>query len=320
MPSRRLLLAAAPFAGIHPAGAQGDWRPSRPIRLLVGFPPGGPLDLLARLIATSIGDGLGQRLIVENRPGATGSIATQALLSADPDGHTIMMTTADTQSILPAVNPRLPYNAADVVPVSGVATDVFCLIARPGLPIGTLPELVAYARASRVPLSYASFGYGSSSHFGAEVLRAATGTDLTHVPFQGSRLAIIAIIADQVDFMVVPVAAANPQRSSVRLLGVASAQRLALLPDVPTLAEQGVPVVVETWLGIVAPSRTPSGVTAALHAAVSGVQQRPDFQDWLRGNGFTSLDLNPAAFTTFLQAEAERWGNKVRVANIRIPS
>ncbi len=320
MPSRRLLLATASLAAMPVAHAQADWRPSRPIRLLVPFAPGGATDMLARLVATAVGDSLGQPLIVENRPGASGVIATQALFAAPPDGHTIMMATADTNSMLPAANLRLPYDVSDLVPVSGVANVVFSLIARPGLPITTLPELVAHARASRTPLSYASFGYGSSAHIGGEVFRAATGTDLTHVPFQGGGPAIIAIVGDQVDLMLLPVAVANPQRSRLKLLGVASAQRFALVPEVPTLAEQGVPVVVDTWMGLVAPPRTARGVADALHVAVSQVQQRPDFQGTLRSNGFLSLDLPPVAFAAFLQAEATRWGSAVRAANIRIES
>lgn len=320
LPSRRFLLTAASLAAMPAARAQTAWRPSRPVRLLVPFAPGGATDMLARLVASAVGDSLGQPIIVENRPGASGVIATQALFGAAPDGHTIMMATADTNSMLPAANPRLPYDVVELVPVSAVAQVVFSLIARPGLPIATLPELVALARASRTPLSYASFGYGSSAHIGGEVFRAATGTDLTHVPFQGAGPGIIAIASDQVDLMLLPVAVANPQRARLKLLGVASAQRFVLVPDVPTLTEQGVPVAVDTWMGLVAPPRTAPGIADALHAAVSRVQQRPDFQETLRTNGFTSLDLAPGPFTTFLQAEAARWGAAVRAANIRIES
>jgi tripartite-type tricarboxylate transporter receptor subunit TctC len=320
MTPRRSLLAAATLAVTPAARAQSEWRPSRPIRVLVPFAPGGATDLLTRLVASAVGDSLGQPLIVENRPGASGVIATQALFGAPPDGHTIMMATADTNSMLPAANARLPYAVAELVPVSGVANVVFSLIARPGLPIATLPEFVAHARASRTPLSYASFGYGSSAHIAGEVLRAAIGAEMTHVPFPGAGPGITAIAADQVDVMLLPVAVSNPQRSRLKLLGVASEQRFALVPDVPTLTEQGVPVVVDTWMGLVAPPRTAASVAEALHAAVSRVQQRPAFQETLRSNGFLSLDLPPGAFAGFLAREAARWTAAVRAANIRIES
>jgi tripartite-type tricarboxylate transporter receptor subunit TctC len=317
LPRRTFL--AAPALAIPAAQAQSDWRPSRPLRVLVPFAPGGATDLLTRLVANAVGDRLGQPWVVENRPGAGGVIATQALIAAPADGHTIMMATADTNSMLPAAHPRLPYNVTDLVPVSGVANVVFSLIARPGLAAGSVQELVAHARAvGRPPLTYASFGYGSSAHIAGEILAAAIGVPMTHVPFTGAGPGVIAIAADQVDLLALPVAVANPQRARVRMLGVLSAERFPLVPDVPTLTEQGLPVVVDTWMGLMAPPRTERRVAEELQRAVAEAQRSAAFQETLRANGFSNLPLAPGPFATFVASEAERWGTAIRAANIRL--
>lgn len=319
-PTRRAALAAALAAPAlaRPASAQAAWRATRPVRLVVPFPPGGATDMLARLIAQGLGEKLGQALVIENRPGANGVVATQNLLGSPADGHSLILATADTHTVLPAANPRLPYNVAEFVPVSGIASVVFSLVARPGLPVQNLAQLVELARASRPPLNYASYGYASVSHVAGEVFRSAIGAEMTHVPYQGAGPGVLAITADQVDIMMVPVAVAQPQRTRLRMLGVAGTERFALVPDVPTLTEQGVPVTADAWIGLLAAPRTPIAVAEAVHAAVSEVQQTPAFQETLRSNGFTSLGLGPTAYAAFLRTEAERWGRAVREGNIRV--
>lgn len=286
--------------------------------MLVPFPPGGATDMLARLLANGLGESLGQPLVVENRPGANGVVATQALLTSPADGHTLILATADTHTVLPVANPRLPYNVAEFVPVSGMASVVFCLAARPGLGVESVAQLVALARASRTPMTYASYGYASVSHVAGEVFRAATGLEMTHVPYQGAGPGVLAITADQVDIMMVPVAVANPQRARLRMLGVTTTQRFALVADVPTLTEQGFNVTADAWIGLLGAPGTPAAAAAAIHEAVSRVQQSAAFQETLRTNGFNSLGYDPAAFARFLVAESDRWGRAVRAGNIRI--
>jgi tripartite-type tricarboxylate transporter receptor subunit TctC len=314
---RRGLLAAAALLPL-PALAQPGWRATRPVRVLVPFPPGGATDMLARLVASGLGESLGQPLVIENRPGANGVVATQALLGAPADGYSLILATADTHTVLPAANPRLPYNVADFVPVSGMASVVFALVARPGLPVENLAQLVALARGARQPLTYASYGYASVSHAAGEMFRAAIGAEMTHVPYQGAGPGALAITADQVDVMMVPVAVANPQRSRLKMLGVANATRFALVPDVPTLREQGIDVTADAWIGLLGAPGTPRPIAEAIHAAVARVVQTGSFQETLRSNGFTSLGFDPAGFQRFLVAESDRWGKVVREGNIRV--
>ena len=314
---RRSLLAASALLPL-PALAQSGWRATRPVRVIVPFPPGGATDMLARLVATGLGESLGQPLVVENRPGANGVVATQALLGAPADGYTLILATADTHTVLPAANPRLPYNVAEFVPVSGMASVVFSLVARPGLPVENTRQLVELARSRRQPLTYASYGYASVSHAAGEMFRAAIGAEMTHVPYQGAGPGVLAVTADQVDMMMVPVAVANPQRSRLKMLAVANAERFALVQDVPTLREQGFNLTADAWIGLLGAPGTPRPVAEAIHAAVARVVQTPSFQDTLRNNGFTSLGYDPAAFGRFLSAEMERWGAVVRQGNIRV--
>jgi tripartite-type tricarboxylate transporter receptor subunit TctC len=316
---RRALLGAGAAATLPwPAIAQPAWRAQRPVRIIVPFPPGGATDMLARLVSNRLGDALGQPLVVENRPGANGVVATQALLGVPADGHALLLATADTHTVLPAANPKLPYKANEFVPVSGMASVVFSLVARPGLPVENVQQLVERARGSRQPLNYASYGYASVSHVAGEVFRAATGLEMTHVPYQGAGPGVLAITANQVDIMMVPVAVAQPQRASLRMLGVASAQRFSLVPEVPTLAEQGFNVTADAWIGLLAAPGTPPATAEAVHEAVSRVQQTPDFQEALRTNGFNNLGYGPADFRKFLAAESERWGRAVKEGNIRV--
>jgi tripartite-type tricarboxylate transporter receptor subunit TctC len=320
---RRGLLAAGallPPALAMPALAQAAWRATHAVRIIVPFPPGGATDMLARLVASGLGESLGQPLVVENRPGANGVVATQALLGAPADGHALILATADTHTVLPAANPRLPYKVADFVPVSGMASVVFALAARPGLPVANVGQFVELARGARQPLTYASYGYASVSHAAGEMFRSAIRAEMTHVPYLGAGPGVLAVTADQVDMMMVPVAVANPQRARLKLLAVANAERFALVPDVPTLREQGFDLTADAWIGLLGAPGTPPRVAEAIHAAVARVVQTEGFQQTLRTNGFTSLGHDPAAFARFLATESERWGEVVRRGNIRVES
>lgn len=317
---RRALLQAAAFTALaplaRPALAQGAWRPSRPVRVLVPFPPGGATDMLARLIAQKLGGRLGQPLVIENRPGGNGVVATQAMLTSPLDGHTIMLATADTHTVLPAANPHLPYVAGEFTPIAGLASVVFSLVTRPGLPVESVAQLTELAKRSSPSLTYASYGVASASHAAGEMFKLATGVDMVHVPYQGAGPGLLAVTAEQVDTMLVPVAVANPQRARLRMLAVASAERFALVPDVPTLQEEGVPVVADAWIGLLAAPRTPPAVAESLHVAVAEVLAAAEFQDALRTNGFTTLGYGPARFAEFLRSESARWGEVVRAAHI----
>ena len=322
LPTRRKLLGAAALGVMvplsRPGMAQGSWRPTRPVRVVVPFPPGGATDMLARLISQKASDRLGQTMVIENRPGGSGVVATMNLLNSPPDGHSIMMATVDTHTVLPAARKSLPYRVQDFVPITGVANVVFACVARPGLDVTNLAELVAKAKAANPPLTYASYGVASASHVAGEMFKAATGTEMLHVPYQGAGPGVMAITADEVDMMMVPVAVAQPQRARLRMLGVASSQRFDMVPEVPTLAEQGVPLNAHAWIGLLAAPRTPRGIAESINAAVSEVISTPEFQEALRTNGFSYQGYGPERFAAYLKDEAERWGAAVRAASITV--
>jgi tripartite-type tricarboxylate transporter receptor subunit TctC len=315
---RRLAaLTVLPAAWSRPAAAQPAWRPARPVRVIVPFPPGGATDMLARLIAQRLGDRLGQPLVIENRPGGSGVVASQALLGAPADGHALILATADTHTVLPAASPKLPFDAAAFVPVTGIAAVVMALVARPGLGAADLAQFLAKARAASPSLTYGSYGVATVSHAAGESIRLAAGIELTHVPYAGAGPAILAVTADQVDCGIVPVAVAHPQRSRCAILAVASAQRFPLVPDLPTLTEAGLPVVADAWIGLLAAPGTPPAIAEALDAAVAAVLGG-DFAEVLRTNGFSPLGYGPARFAEYLAAERSRWTRVVREARITI--
>ena len=306
-------LAALPA----PALAQGPWRPTRPVRVIVPFPPGGATDMLARLIAQRLGDRLGQPLVIENRPGGSGVVASQALLGAPADGQALILATGDTHTVLPAANPKLPFDAAAFVPVTGIAAVVMALVARPGLATPDLAAFLAKARAASPSLTYGSYGVATVSHAAGESIRLAAGIELTHVPYAGAGPAILAVTADQVDCGIVPVAVAHPQRSRCTILAVASGQRFPLVPELPTLTEAGLPVIADSWIGLLAAPGTPPAIAESLDAAVAAVLGG-DFAETLRTNGFSPLGYGPARFAGYLAEERARWTKVVREARITV--
>ncbi|WP_187829898.1 Bug family tripartite tricarboxylate transporter substrate binding protein [Siccirubricoccus phaeus] len=315
LPTRRSLLLAALAT---PALAQAPWRPNRPVRVVVPFPPGGATDMLARLISQRLGDRLGQPLVVENRPGGVGVVASQNILASPADGHALILATCDTHTVMPAANPRLPFRAADFVPVTGIANVVMALIARPGLGTTNLQQFLEKARGAQPALTYGSYGVATVSHAAGEMVKQAAGLDLTHIPYGGAGPAMLAATADQVDVTVVPVAVGQPQRARSTMLAVLSAERFPLVPEVPTMAEAGMPVVADAWIGLLAAPGTPRPVAEALHAAVAEVLATADFAETLKTNGFSQLGYGPARYADYLKAEAERWGKVVHDAHITL--
>lgn len=314
--TRRALLGAAGLALAAPALAQGDWRPRRLIRIIVPFAPGGSTDILARQLAGRVGNALGQPLVVENRPGGNGIIGTQALLAAPPDGHTLIMGTADTHTIPAIANPRLPYDVGAFVPVTAVAGTVAALVTRTGLGAPDVASLAVLARRASPTFTYASYGIGSVSHVAGEMFGSAIEAEMTHVPYQGSGPAVIALTADQVDLALLPMAAVHPQRERLRILAVASAERFGMAPELPTLMECGVPMVAMGWIGLLAAPRTPREVADSLHAAMHEALGTEEVRRQLRTSGFSTMGYGPDRFAEFLRAESERLTPAVRAAGI----
>jgi tripartite-type tricarboxylate transporter receptor subunit TctC len=319
--TRRALLGAAALAPLAaPALAQTGWHATRPVRMLIPFPPGGATDILARLLAQQLGEKLGAPLVVENRPGANGIVASQALLGQPADGHTLIMATGDTHTILPLAHKRLPYDIRDFTAVAPAATVVFTLNARPGLPAADVKALLDLARTraqAGQPLTYASYGVGSASQVTAEMFKQIARVGMVHVPYQGAGPAILAVSSDQVDVTFVPLAVSGPQRGKVKILAVCTDQRFETARDIPTLREQGVALVADTWIGLLAHKGTPDAVLDGINAQVRAVTGSPEFLEALRANAFTPLSLDRAGWAAYLARESEKLGAVVREAGIQ---
>jgi tripartite-type tricarboxylate transporter receptor subunit TctC len=274
--------------------------------------------MLARLVSNAASSALGQPLVVEKRPGANGVVASQALLAAPVDGHAVLLATADTHTLLPAANPRLPFDPGAFQPVTALANVVFGLVARPGLGVENVAQLAERVRRAATPLTYASYGYATVAHVAGEMLRRALGVEMTHVPYPGGGPAALAVSAGQVDIAVLPVAVAVAQRPRIAILGVASAARFGLVPDVPTLREQGVDVLADAWIGLLAAPRVPREVIVAQHDAFGRALRDPAVPGSLEQNGFAPLGQGLSDFGDLLRQESLRWGAAVRGAAIRV--
>lgn len=319
-PSRRQLLAAlaATFllGGAHLAQAQTTWKPAAPIKIVVPFPPGGASDILARYISAGVGEKLGQPVLVDNKPGATGSIGSSFVYAAPADGTTLLLGITDANSIYPHLT-HTRYDATKFVPIAPLASTGFVLLGRPDLPANNLQELLALMQKEK--LSYASAGAGSGPHMMAVAFtRAAKADNLLHVPYTGMAPALTALMGKQVDIMLVAVGGAAQYRSKLKLYGVTSAQRVAAVPDVPTLKEQGLDIVGEAWMGVLAPPNTPAATTAAIAKAINEVTATPEYKAKVVELGMSTLTGSPAEFGKLYLDEYRKWGDLVRDANVKL--
>lgn len=310
-----LALGAAAFA----AHAQAPW-PTRPVRLVVPYAAGGSSDVVGRLLAARLQSQLGQPFVVDNRAGAGSQLGTEAVARSAPDGHTLLL--ADTPfAILPAVSPSLPYNAAtDFTPLALVGVAPVILFATASLPANDARAFVAAAKAAPESIAVASAGPGSSSHLSIERFALATGTKLTHVPYRGAAPAMTDLAAGQVQAFFATIASGGPllREGRIKALGVLSEARLAALPDVPTLREQGIDLVVETWFGLLGPAGLSSGVADRLLPELRGIVAEREVAERFASIGVTPRVVAPAAFGPWLAHEIARWQAVVREANIRL--
>lgn len=314
-----ILLASAlgtPLA----AGAPGY--PNRAIRLIVPFPPGGPTDVIARIMAQSVSPVLGQPIAVENRPGgAAGTVGSRVVVSADPDGYTLLLSIAGSLTMAPALY-KLDYDPLkDLAPIAIVEESPQVLTVNPALP-DTLAKLIAYAKANPGKLDLGSPGVGSVPHVLGEYLQLLTGIKLTHVPYRGAGPAIIDLLAGQVQVMFnnPSVVLADIQSGRLRALAVSSQERFAQLPNVPTFRELGYPQLTATeWLGLFAPAATPEPIIDKLNSAVNQSMQTPTVRAALQKLGVESRAVTPQAFKAFMTAETRKWRQVVARAGIKVP-
>ncbi len=315
---RRRHAIAAVALGALPAPALAQAWPSRPIRMIVPWPPAGTTDILARQIAPPLAAALGQSVVVENRGGASGAIGTVEALRAAPDGHTICLSISTL--ITAALLTRQPYDPVkDVTPILHLADVPNILVVTNTLPVRSVPELIAYGKANPGKLAFGSPGIGSSVHISGEVFKLATGIDMTHVPYRGGGPAIADLIAGQIPMMFGNASSTLPhvRNGSVRPLAVTSAQRLPFVPDLPTMAEAAIPgfEVVE-WYAFFGPAGMPPEVVARLNREIMGIVGTPEGRARLLDMGAIVTGGTPAEFAAFLRAEHEKISRVVREAKI----
>jgi tripartite-type tricarboxylate transporter receptor subunit TctC len=300
------------------AAAQ-DAYPSRPVRFILPFPPGGPTDILGRLISERLTAQLGQPVVTENRGGAGGNVGAEAAARSAPDGYTIVLV-APSLAISPTLYAKLNYDPVkDLAPISLVAT-VPNVVVTQTAHAATLREFIAAAKAKPGGMNFGSGGSGTSNHLAGELFNILTGAKLTHVPYKGVNLAMQDVIAGRIDFVVIGVPAAAPHVKSgkLRALAVIAPQRLPALPEVPTVAEAGLPgFEVTTWYGILAPSGTPRPIIARLNAELVKVMHSPEMKERLAGIGTDPVTSTPEEFAAYIQAEIGKWGDVIRKANLR---
>jgi tripartite-type tricarboxylate transporter receptor subunit TctC len=303
------------------AAAQSSY-PSKPIRIIVPFTPGGSTDILARSIGQALHDAWKQTVIIENKPGAGGSIGAEAAARSAPDGYTLFMGHIGTLAVNPSLYPNLPYDAVkDFSPVALVAMVPNVLVVNPSVPAKNVVELIALAKAKPGSLNCSSGGAGSAAHLAIEYFKLATGTDIVHVPYKGTAPAVTDLIGGQVSMTVtgLPPLIQQIKAGKLRALGVASSTRLPQIPDVPTISESGVPGFEATqWYGIVAPARTPGPIIDQLSAEIRRSLSLPDLRKRLEDEGAQPANMGPVEFQKLIVTEIERWGKVIRAAKIQI--
>lgn len=314
---RSLLLLPLLAAGLAlPAGAQSY--PAKPIRVVVPFPPGGPTDIVTRLIAPKMAASLGQQVVVENRGGAGGAIGTEQVAKSAPDGYTIIMGTIGGLAIAKSLNPKLGYDTLrDLAPITQSVSVTSVLVVHPSVPAKNVRDLLALAKKGK--LNYASSGNGTITHLAGELLKLMGKVDITHVAYKGGAPALVALVSGEVDMSYENSLIITPHIKSgkVRGLAVTSAKRSALLPDLPTVGETLPGYSASGWYGLLAPAGTPKPVITRLHAEAVKALRAPDVVDKLSSQGAEPVASSPEEFAAFIGSETEKWANLVKVANMR---
>jgi tripartite-type tricarboxylate transporter receptor subunit TctC len=310
---------------VHPwitGGAHAQSFPQRPLRMLVGFAPGGANDILARIVAQKLSESMAQPVVVENRPGNAGLIAAELLAKASPDGYTLMLGSTGTQTIAPHLTPKLPFDAVNAfAPVSLVGVAPSALVVHAGVPAQSVQELIALAKSRKGrPLTYASSGNGTTLHLGGELFRLMAGIELVHVAYKGNAPALNDIIGGQVDMMfsALPPLLPHAKAGKLRVLGIGASERHRLAPEVPTIAEQGLPgYVMGTWYGVFATAGSPADALERLGTEVRKALEDAKVRETIAAQGADATASTPAEFRRFFLAEFDRWGKLVKDAGIK---
>jgi len=319
MAARCVMLVLAGLCS--PLAAPAAEYPVKPVRILVGGATGGGVDISARIVAAKLGEITRQQFVVENRPGASGNIATELVVKAPPDGYTLLMGTIAPLAINPSLYPRLAFDPArDLAPLSRVADSTNVLVVHPALPVRSVKELVALGRARRGELLYGSAQTGSAGHLAGELFSSMTGARLVHIPYKGGAPAMVDLIAGQLQLIFATAITAVPQvqAGKIRALAVTTARRSAALPELPTVDEAGLPgFEVNNWYGLVAPLRTPQEIVQTLNRDIVAALNVPDVQDAMLRQGLDPAPSTPAAFGDYIRAEIAKWRKVVMASGAK---
>ncbi|HKU70147.1 MAG TPA: tripartite tricarboxylate transporter substrate binding protein [Burkholderiales bacterium] len=306
-------MAVACAAAVAVAGAQGY--PSKPVRLIVPYPPGGGTDIFARLVGAKLSDALGQPFVIEQRPGAAGVIGADAAAKSAPDGYTIVIGQASNLAINASLMKKLPYDPVrDFAPITRVAMSPNLLVVHPSLPVRSVKDLVALAKARPGAINYASAGNGSPGHLAAEYFRKVAKIDVVHIPYKGATPAMLDVIAGHVSYYFTSPVSAQPYVVAGRLrqVAVTSAKRFPPLPDVPAIAEAGYKDIdMVAWWGLLAPAGTPADIINRLHGAAVKALNAPDLKDRLASQGAMVYTDTPPEFAAYIKSEIANWGKVV---------
>ncbi len=307
------------LAGLAPAAAQ-DW-PAKTVKIVVPFGPGSTPDMVARLIADRLTQKLGQTFVIENKPGASGNLGTDAVAKAEPDGATIGISIGGPLAINTLLFSKLPYDPAkDIAPVTQLITQPSALVVNAGLGVGSVAELVALLKRDPGKYNFGSIGNGSLSHLAMVAIALKSGTKMVHVPYPGSPAAMTAVIRGDVQMACLPAISVTPQVPSgkVKILAVSTGKRSPFLPDIPTLKESGIDVEADAWMGLIAPGRTPEAIVARIHDAVVEAIKTPEARAKLATQLMEPIGNSPAEFRKAIEGEIARWSPVIKAANVKI--
>ena len=312
-------IAVALLAAALSTGTLAQAWPNKPIRLVVPWAPGGPSDALARTVFNKVTEAIGQPFVLDSRPGANGEIGTAAVAKAAPDGYTILLSHLGPTAISPSLRKDLPYDPLkDLEPITQVSAGATLIVARNGLPVKSVKELIEHAKANPGKLSYASVGIASTTHLAAEMLNVAAGVSTLHVPYKGSTPALTDMIGERVDFAFFGISATLQQARAgqVRLLGISSLKRSPNFPDIPAVSETVPGFELSSWYGLMAPAGTPRAIITRLSQETAAALRKPDVQEWFKSSGLEPVSSTPEEHAAYIRSEIVKWAKAIKDAKI----
>jgi len=319
---RSVLLVALALCGFAAGAADQGGYPTRPIRLIVPFPPGGGTDILSRLVANKLNERAGWQVVVDNRPGAGGNIGLDAAAKANPDGYTMVTGQTSNLTINPSLYSKLPYDSLrDFTPVSVIASSPIAIMVSAKAPYKSFADLLAAAKAKPGELTFASTGNGTVGHLTGELLQRTAGVKMIHVPYKGAAQAFPDLLGGRIHVFLASLETAIPQMKAgtIRTLAITSLQRVPVLPDIPTVAESGIKgFETTTWFGILVPKATPQPIVARLSDEITKALDAPDVRERMAANGGATVKTGPAAFDALIRSELPKWSRVVKDANVKI--